>query len=61
VTKLSTVALATVISVLSKPLTSSLNVAVTLNKPVTVGVEVDVKATVGGVMSGVVTLAVRVS
>jgi hypothetical protein len=49
VTKLPTVALATVISVLSNPVTSSLNVAVTLNKPFTVVVDADVKTTVGAV------------
>jgi hypothetical protein len=40
-----------VISVLSKPLTSSLNVAVTLNGALTVVAEVDVKVTVGAVAS----------
>ena len=54
--KFPTVALATVISVLSKPVTSSLNVAVTLNAALTVVVDGDVKATVGAVIS-----AVRVS
>jgi len=47
---------ATVISVVSKPVTSSLKVAVTPNKPLTVAVEVEVKVTVGAVIS-----AVRVS
>jgi hypothetical protein len=51
VTKLPTVALATVISVLSNPVTSSLNVAVTLNKPFTVVVDADVKTTVGATVS----------
>ena len=56
VTKLPTVALVTVISLLSNPVTFSLNVAVTLNAALTVVVDGDVKATVGAVIS-----AVRVS
>ena len=51
VTKLPTVALVTVISLLSNPVTFSLNVAVTLNKPFTVVVDADVKTTVGSVVS----------
>ena len=50
-TKLPTVALARVISVLSKPVTFSLNVAVTLNKPFTGVVDADVKTTVGATPS----------
>ena len=50
-TKLLTIALATVISVLSNPMTFSLKVAVTLNKPLTVVADVDVKATVGAMLS----------
>jgi hypothetical protein len=53
VTKLPTVALVTLISVLSNPVTSSLNVAVTLNAALTVVADADVKATVGGVKSAV--------
>ncbi len=44
-------ALPTVMSVVSNPVTSSLNVALTPNKPLTVGVEVDVKVTVGATVS----------
>ena len=51
VTKLPTFALATVILVLSNPVTFSLNVAVTLNKPFTVVVDADVKTTVGATPS----------
>ena len=54
-TKLPIVALATVISVLSNPLTFLLNVAVTLNKLFTVVVDADVKTAVGAVVS--ITLA----
>jgi hypothetical protein len=43
VTKLPTVALPTVISVLSNPVTSSLNVAVTLNAALTVVADVDLR------------------
>ena len=50
-TKLPTFALVTVISVLSNPVTSSLNVAVTLNAAFTVVADADVKATVGAVAS----------
>jgi hypothetical protein len=53
VTKLPTVALVTVISVLSNPVTSSLNVAVTLNAALTVVADADVKVTVGAVKSAV--------
>jgi nitrogen fixation protein FixH len=56
VTKLPTVALATVISVLSNPVTSSLNVAVTLKGALTVVADADVKVTDGAVI-----LAVRTS
>jgi hypothetical protein len=58
VTKLPTVALATVISVLSNPATSSLKVAVTLNAALTVVADGDVKATVGAVKSAVRTSCV---
>ena len=51
VTKLPIKALARVISVGSNPVTFSLKVAVTLNKPLTVVAEVDVKATVGAMLS----------
>ena len=51
--KLLAAALATVISVLSKLVTFSLKVAVTVNKPVTVVAEGDVKLTVGAVKSAV--------
>ena len=50
-TKLPTVALATVISVLSNPVTFSLKVAVTLNGALTVVADVDVKAIVGAMLS----------
>jgi hypothetical protein len=53
VTKLPTVALVTVISVLSNPVTSSLNVAVTLNGAFIVVADAEVKATVGAVKSAV--------
>jgi len=51
VTKLPTVALPTVISVVSNPVTSSLNVAVTVNALLTVVAEVDAKVTVGARVS----------
>ena len=53
VTKLLTVPFPTVRSVLSKPVTSSLKVAVTLNAPLIVVAEVDAKVTVGAVTSAV--------
>ena len=53
VTKLPTFALVTVISVLSNPVTFSLNFAVTLNAALTVVADADVKATVGAVKSEV--------
>jgi len=53
VTKLPTVALATVISLLSNSVTSSVNVAVTLNAALTVVAEFEFKLTDGAVISAV--------